>query len=326
MIMSRMTILLSILLPIAALAYMTAPHDDGLVKLEDDPFIYVLGIAQDAGYPQAACRRGCCVAARRHDTLRRHVVCIAIVDPKTHQRWIIDATPDFREQLHMLDDVAPPEQSNIAQAGLDGILLTHAHMGHYTGLMQLGREVMGSKNTPVYVMPRMRGFLESNGPWDQLVELQNIELRDLQAGEPTKLNQCITITPLLVPHRDEYSETVGYRIEGPNRSILYIPDIDKWDRWDRRIEDEIAKVDIAYLDGTFFRNGEIAGRDMSQIPHPFIEESMRRFESLSEDERAKIRFIHLNHTNPALQAGSDAQAEIERAGFGVAAETQREPI
>lgn len=323
-----MRTLLAILLHIIALAFITTPLDNDRVRdmQDDDPFIYILGIAQDAGYPQAACRRACCLAAHQDETLRRHVACLAIVDPESNQRWIIDATPDFREQLHMLDEVAPPEKSNIAQPGLDGILLTHAHMGHYTGLLQLGREVIGSKLTPVYVMPRMREFLQTNGPWDQLVELKNIELRDLQAGEPTHLNERITITPLLVPHRDEYSETVGYRIEGPNRAILYIPDIDKWNRWERSIEEEIARVDIAYLDGTFYRNGEIVGRDMAQIPHPFIEESMTRFESLPESERAKIRFIHLNHTNPALLEGSDAHTEIEHAGFGVAAEGDREPI
>jgi pyrroloquinoline quinone biosynthesis protein B len=278
------------------------------------PYVVVLGIAQDGGYPQAGCRRDCCAAAWQDASLRRGVSCLGIVDPATGARWLVDATPDFPDQLRALDELAPSP----AVPGLAGILLTHAHVGHYTGLMYLGREVIGARRVPVYAMPRMREFLSSNAPWDQLVRLENIELRPLAADEPVTLGERVTVTPMLVPHRDEYSETVGSRIEGPSHSVLYISDIDKWERWDRSIEKLIAEVDVAYLDGTFFDEGEIPGRSMAEVPHPFIEESMRRFGSLPAAERAKIRFIHLNHTNPALRADSPARRQIERAGFRVA--------
>jgi pyrroloquinoline quinone biosynthesis protein B len=278
------------------------------------PYVVVLGIAQDGGYPQAGCRRDCCARAWRDASLRRGVACLGIVDPATGERWLLDATPDFREQLRALDELAP----TTSVPGLAGILLTHAHVGHYTGLMHLGREVLGAYKVPVYAMPRMRAFLSHNGPWDQLVRLENIELRALSADEPVALNARLTATPFLVPHRDEYSETVAFRIQGPQRSVLYISDIDKWERWDRPIEKLIAEVDVAYLDGTFFAEDEIPGRSMAEVPHPFIQESMQRFAALAPAERAKIRFIHLNHTNPALQADSPARREIERAGFHVA--------
>ncbi len=279
-----------------------------------DPYLVVLGVAQDGGYPQAGCERECCAQAWRDSSLCRGVSCIGVVDPTTGERWLLDATPDFPQQLRSLDELAPPTSA----PGLAGILLTHAHIGHYTGFMHLGREAIGARKVPVYAMPRMREFLSSNGPWDQLVRLGNIELRTLRADEPVALNQRLTATPVPVPHRDEYSETVGFRIEGPSHSVLYIPDIDKWKRWNRPIERLIAEVDAAYLDGTFFAEGEIPGRSMAEVPHPFIEESMRRFEALPPTERAKIRFIHLNHTNPALQPNSTARRQIERAGFRVA--------
>jgi pyrroloquinoline quinone biosynthesis protein B len=286
----------------------------------ETPFVIVLGVAQDAGYPQAACRRDGCALAWADPTRARLVSCLAIVDPVTGQRWLIDATPDFREQLHRLDAIAPPtDPGNITQPALTGILLTHAHIGHYTGLMDLGREVIGAADVPVYAMPRMRTFLETNAPWSQLVSQRNIILVDLQADTPIALNDRITVTPILVPHRDEYSETVGFRIEGPQRSVLYIPDIDKWDRWDRTIEDEIHSADIAYIDGTFYRNGEIPGRDMSQIPHPFIEETMTRLSTLDPDDRKKVHFIHFNHTNPILWSES-ARAAVRAAGFNIASE------
>lgn len=291
--------------------------------MNDGPYIVVLGIAQDAGYPQSACRRACCTSAWRDPGRARHVSCLAIVDPASGKRWMIDATPNFREQLHMLDAVAPPvDPSNISQPGLNGIFLTHAHIGHYTGLQDLGREVIGASGVPLYVMPRMKRFLESNGPWNQLVEMQNIVLHDLRDDVPVALNGHLSITPLLVPHRDEFSETVGYRIDGPERSVLYIPDIDKWGLWSRSIEEEIGKVDVAFLDGTFYRNGEIPGRDMSQIPHPFIEETMTLLAALAPSERQKVQFIHLNHTNPVLWS-DDAKAEIRAAGFELAQEGAR---
>lgn len=279
----------------------------------DTPFLVVLGNAQDGGYPQAGTPPG----AAWDPALRRFASSLAIVDPVSGERWILDATPDFRDQLHLLDQVAPAA----TVPGVDGIFLTHAHVGHYTGLIHLGREIIGARGVPVHAMPRMVAFLSTQGPWDQLVRLENIELRPLADGVPVRLNERITVTPFLVPHRDEYSETVGFRIEGPTQSALYLPDIDKWERWDAegtRIEDVLAGVDVAYLDGTFFADGEIPDRAMSEIPHPFVMETLARFADAPASVRARIRFIHLNRTNPALHPGSEARERIEAAGFRVA--------
>ncbi|MHC4413933.1 MAG: MBL fold metallo-hydrolase [Planctomycetota bacterium] len=284
-----------------------------------DPYVVVLGIAQDGGAPQAGCRRACCADRGGGEPKHRYVSCLGVVDPATSQRWIIDATPDFKEQLRMLDELGPGS----GPPGPSGILLTHAHIGHYTGLVHLGREAMGAEGVPVYVMPRMGTFLESNGPWDQLVELGNITLHPMRGGVPVRLNARITVTPLPVPHRDEYSETVGFRIDGPSRSALFIPDIDKWERWDRRVEDLIAEVGVAYLDGTFYTADEVPNRDLSEIPHPLVTESMERFGRLPAPQRARVRFIHLNHTNPALRPAGAARQAIEAAGFGVAEEGER---
>ena len=126
----------------------------------------------------------------------------------------------------------------------------------------------------------------------------------------------------MVPHRDEYSETVGFRIRGPSRTIIYLPDIDKWERWELAIEDLMADADVAYLDGTFFAAEELPGRDMSEIPHPFIVESISRFKSLPAKERNKVRFIHANHTNP-IDPKSDASAAVTAAGHHVAKQGER---
>lgn len=278
-----------------------------------DPFVLVLGIAQDAGYPQAGCRKACCLPVWAGERPGAHVACLALVDPATGQAWMFDATPDFREQLHSLQQYGQ----------LSGIFLTHAHIGHYTGLMHLGREAMGARLEPVFAMPRMKTFLETNGPWSQLVSLENVSLRPLTADSAIVLNERLRVTPFQVPHRDEYSETVGFRIEGPSSSLLFIPDIDKWQQWGRDIRQLIGQVDYALLDGTFFANGEIPGRDMSEIPHPFIEESLALFSGLPETERAKVHFIHFNHTNPVLDRQSTTRERVEEAGCELAEEGMR---
>jgi pyrroloquinoline quinone biosynthesis protein B len=275
------------------------------------PYALVLGRAQDGGYPQAGCNRADCIAAWRNPKLRQRVASLAIVDPQSHQRWIIDATPDFPSQLASLDETAPR-----GTALLDGILLTHAHIGHYLGLAHLGREVLGAHAIKVYAMPRMREFLRHNGPWDQLVTLHNIELVPIEDGVPIALNERITVTPLRVPHRDEYSETVGFIVRGPSRSILWLPDIDKWEKWTTPLESVLAQVDVAYLDGTFYEASELPGRDLREIPHPLMTETLARL--ANSPLRAKVRFIHLNQSNPLLREprrGVAVARDGERSGL-----------
>ncbi len=302
--MNLLPVLLLGLLPVATIAQET--------------FIQVLGVAQDAGYPQTNCYQPHCMRAWEDRDKRRMASSIAVIDETNKTKYLFDATPDMREQLYELHRIAPD-----GKFSLDGVFLTHAHMGHYTGLMHFGREATGTSEVPVYAMPRMYDYLSANGPWSQLVQLQNIEMSRLADGEPVEVSPNVTVTPVLVPHRDEYSETVGYRIEGPNKSAIFIPDIDKWERWSTDIRDVVKSVDYALLDATFFRDGELGGRDMSEIKHPFVSESMDLFDSLTEDEKARVIFIHMNHTNPLLIEGSPERAEVERRGFRYAKEGMR---
>jgi len=187
--------------------------------------------------------------------------------------------------------------------------------------MHFGREVMGTDNLPVFAMPKMKTFLEENGPWSQLVDLENINIKALKSDSTFSLNERLKIKPFLVPHRDEFSETVGYEITINNKSLIFIPDIDKWERWEMDIRQLIQKADYAFLDATFYKNGELK-RDMSEIPHPFVQESIDLFSTLSDTDKQKVHFIHFNHTNPLLIEGSAAQKEVLGKGFNLAREGQ----
>lgn len=290
----------------------------GAAAQADDTYLQILGVAQDAGYPQANCFAPHCMRAWEDRERRRMTSSIAIVDAPSRKKYLFDATPDIREQLYELQIAAPDHEFT-----LDGVFLTHAHIGHYTGLMHFGHEASSSQRLPVYAMPRMVKFLSTNGPWDQLVRFDNIRLEALADGATVTLGKELRVTPFLVPHRDEYSETVGYRIDGPNKSAVFIPDIDKWDRWKTNIRDVIRSVDYALLDATFFADGELPGRDMSGILHPFVAESMALLEDLTDEEKYRVIFIHMNHTNPLLIDGSPEQAEVEKRGFRFAREGLR---
>lgn len=280
-----------------------------LAKVE----LLVLGIAQDAGYPQISCRKECCQKFYSNKVKGEQPTSLALIDRESHKIWIFEASPSFREQWRLAQDFSAYLDKDVP----DGIFLSHAHIGHYTGLMQLGHEALGAKDVQVFAMPRMKEFLSNNGPWDQLLSHKNINIQPIDTGTNIRLSKNCSVEAIKVPHRDEYSETVGFRIFGPSKSVLFIPDIDKWEKWEKDISNEISKVDFALLDGTFFGDGELAGRDMSLVPHPFISESMTLFSGLSSDEKSKIHFIHFNHSNPMLWSKDHRNSVLEN-GFRLA--------
>ncbi|TMU57390.1 MBL fold metallo-hydrolase [Flagellimonas algicola] len=282
-------------------------------EIQSPVSLIVLGTVQDGGSPHIGCKRDCCAELFQNPDPERKVVSLGLVDHENQKTYLFEATPDMSTQLKVLK----------TYAGLDaetptGIFLTHAHIGHYTGLMYLGREALGAKQVPIYAMPKMKAFLENNGPWNQLVALGNIGLEEMIDKRSVELTSHLTVIPFTVPHRDEFSETVGFKIIGPTKSVLFIPDIDKWKKWDESITEQIRNVDLAFLDASFFDSKEINNRDIAEIPHPFVIESMELFASLPASEKEKIHFIHFNHTNPLLDESSEASQSVRDAGYKVA--------
>ena len=287
---------------------------------DHEQYLTVLGVAQDAGYPQLSCNKTCCQRYYEGKESKKLITSLGLIDRVHSKKYLFEATPDIVEQTQIL-------RSGHLDNGktIDGVFLTHAHIGHYTGLMYFGREALGSKGIPVYVLPKMKLFLEQNGPWNQLIDLGNIIPKTIGKDSTIALHNSLIIKPFLVPHRDEYSETVGYKIEGKNRSALFIPDINKWEVWEKDIVEEVKKVDYAFLDATFFQEHEIS-RPISEIPHPFIQETVELFRNESIETRSKIYFIHFNHTNPALRDQHSLKDEITKMGFNFASQGMNFPL
>lgn len=274
------------------------------------PYLFVLGVGQDGGAPQAGCFSLKCVSEWKTNQ-RVFPTSLALIDP-VGKKYLFEATPNLPEQMIILEKEAPSNQFL-----LDGVFITHAHIGHYAGLIFFGREVMGSKGIPLYLMPEMENFIRSNGPWSQLVKLRNVEIKQLKVNKPIELSN-VAITPFLVPHRDEFSETVGFSIRGPNRKAIFIPDINKWSEWDQSLIEVVKDSNYVLIDATFYKDGELPGRDMSKIPHPFVTESMSLLSKLPYRERGKVWFIHMNHTNPLLNVDSEESKFVKNKGFNIA--------
>ncbi|MBK9271531.1 MAG: pyrroloquinoline quinone biosynthesis protein PqqB [Saprospiraceae bacterium] len=286
---------------------------DYILKDSLQPYILVLGIAQDAGYPQIGCQRSCCIDSWRQACTQTWVSSIAVVDPAVNKWWLIDATPDLKQQLHEFNKLTEGKFPYLP----DMIFLTHAHTGHYIGLLQFGREAMNTKDLIIVAMPRMLELLKTQAPWSQLTLLKNIDLRNMTLTKKYTLSDRVSILPLEVPHRDEFSETVGFKVTCGAKNYLFIPDIDKWNKWEMNVVEEVKKIDFAFLDGTFYDESELAFRKIGEVPHPTVRETMALFAAEPDSVKNKIHFIHLNHTNPLIWS-DERKEEIEKKGYHTA--------
>ncbi len=291
-----------------------------------EPFVRVLGTAQDGGLPHVACSGPRCVRARREPAFARRTAALAVVLPGVDRVLLIDAGPDLPEHLEALADVRTPAGGGVDRAPVDGVLLTHAHLGHLAGLAFFGYEAVSTRELPVRATPALAAVLRANYPWSLMLERGNLALVESPPGRPFGLGDGVTATPLRVPHRDEVGDTVAWRIEGPpepatgerGRALLYVPDTDGWESWEPPLEERLAEVDVALLDGTFYSLDELPGRDVASIGHPLIARTVERLRSRVATGGARVLFTHLNHSNPAVDPRSDAARAIREAGMGVA--------
>ena len=267
--------------------------------------ILVLGSAQDAGVPQIGCDCSNCLSARKNPKQKLFGPSIAILDKEKQYCYLIDATPDIRDQLELVKSILPKVKTQ-EKIPISGIFLTHAHFGHVSGLWMLGKECIDAQDITVFCSSKMSDFLVNNHPFSHLLN-RNLDLFCMKKNHKYPIED-FWITSFPVPHRDEYADTVGYIIER-NKKLLYLPDLDYW-------TDDLIKlvesVDIALIDGTFYSKDELPGRN--DVPHPPIKDTITLLDPL----KTEIYFTHFNHTNLILSEKGNERKEILRKGFKLA--------
>ena len=281
---------------------------------------------QDAGLPHAGCTCARCTAAFDDPARGLYAACLGIVDKRRNTElhgggteghrekarvYLIDATPDITFQLNLLAGALgshPPRANRLRQP--DGIFLTHAHMGHIGGLPQLSKEAMFVNRLPIYATPALCQLIQETRLWSPLVA--ELEFRPMPGGATVDLGDGLVVTAVPVPHRDEWGVgTVAFHIQGPNKSLLYLPDIDAWEQWPAA-EATLRSVDIALVDASFYSADELGGRP--PVAHPLVTDTLTRFAHLAN----RLMLTHLNHTNPVLDRGSAAETAVRQAGFRIA--------
>lgn len=278
------------------------------------PYAMVLGCAQDGSVPHLNCACSTCEAARE-DYSRGHLApCLALVTG-SGRVFLIDATPDLSRQADLMRrhhlDVERPH------LGFSGILLTHAHVGHYLGLAQLGREIAHANHLPLYGSELMGAFLKENKPFSYLFEREESVWTTLVPGSPLVLDD-LTVSGFTVPHRNEDGDTLGFHIRGPNADVVYLPDHDEY--VDATL-DVLNGAGTILIDGSFWDSNEVGGIAGRRVPHPPIVESLKVLENLAD----RTVFTHFNHTNPVL-IDSPQRRRVLGAGFRLAHEGWTTPL
>ncbi len=226
---------------------------------------------------------------------------------------LLDASPDIRLQSQALlgSDVYPTDRDTF----LDGVFVTHAHMGHYAGLLHFGNEAASADHLPLFGTERFLSYIEDNEPWAALTRSGHLDPIPID-GMSAAIDSGLSIAAIAVPHRDEYSDTVALSVSVDGQPwMLYLPDIDDWSSWDDA-EEEIASHEIALLDATFSSVDELPGRDVAQIRHPLVPDTLERFSHLTAD--TQIVLTHINHSNPLGNPAAGITQQTTAAGFTVA--------
>ena len=264
------------------------------------PFqLVVLGSGQDGGTPQLG---------QSVTSVSRTASSIAVIGED--RCLLFDVSPDVRLQTAALS-----WSSTAIRRPFDAIFITHAHMGHYAGLVHFGRESIDADRIPVHASASVLGFLTSNEPWSSLFHNGNLVAEPMV--DAVAFGR-LTVARIPVPHRSEFSDASAFSIlVDDDPWALYLPDIDSWDEWPQA-EDVIGRHSVAVVDATFGEPDELPGRDLTEIPHPLVRHTVDRFGHLTED--STVVLSHINHSNALNDDASDLRRQVLDAGFLVASD------
>ena len=197
-------------------------------------------------------------------------------------------------------------------------MLTHAHLGHIEGIGQFGKEAMGCRNLTLVASESVALILQEK-------KLMNPFVRaDFGSQNLPKFQQGGVVFDFIpVPHRDDTSDTHAILISGENKRVLFLPDHDDWEQTLKSVgytnpNEWFQSLGATHvlLDATFWNGEELSGRDMKDVPHPTVEDSLARLQE-GGIGGPEIILIHLNHTNPLNNPNSHQSRMVEDAGHSI---------
>ena len=277
------------------------------------PTLTILGTAQDGGVPQAGCGCSNCNAAFENPERVRFPVSLGVMDNQGGMH-LIEATRALPEQLKIWADACrydSPIRPN-------SVLLTHAHLGHIEGIGQFGKEAMGCRNLTLVASESVASILQEKKLMTPFV------IADFGSQNLPKFQQGGVVFDFIpVPHRDDTSDTHAILISGENKRVLFLPDLDDWEQTLKSVgytnpNEWFQSLGATHvlLDATFWNGEELSGRDMKDVPHPTVENSLVRLQE-GGIGGPEIILIHLNHTNPLNNPNSHQSRMVEDAGHSI---------
>lgn len=288
-------------------------------------FVRVLGSAAGGGLPQWNCGCANCVRARAGDAAVPPRAQPSIALSADGARWsLVNATPDVREQLARAPALHP--RPGTRDVPLDAIVLTNADLDHAMGLLVL-RESLPYR---IVSTPWVRRALLRHNAVFRLLEPAWSEAK---LDEPFLLDRGDALEARLFPvpgkvpgwlgglEKNDAEATVGLRVTDrrSGRRLVYAPGVQ---RLDEGTLAELAAAELRFVDGTFHgehellaaRPGAPSATEMGHVPVAGEAGSLRRLAGLP----GRSFYIHLNNTNPLLDAGSNEREAVSRAGVEVA--------
>jgi pyrroloquinoline quinone biosynthesis protein B len=287
--------------------------------------IHVLGSSAGGGLPQWNCGGTYSMRARRRDPDCPPRSQPSIAVSADGERWsIVNASPDIRDQLARFPGLYPREGTR--DIPLDTVTLTNCDLDHSMGLLVL-RESLPYR---IVTTPWVRSaVLDNNAAWRLLEPAWGVARIDQEFALDREEVLVARFFPVpgkvpgylegLVSNHPE--ATVGLRITDTRtgRRLVYAAGIKALD--DATLA-ELAAADLRFVDGTFWtarelldlRPGAPDAHAMGHLPIGGPDGSLVRMSRLP----GRSIYIHINNTNPILDARSDEARAVREAGVEIA--------
>jgi pyrroloquinoline quinone biosynthesis protein B len=274
--------------------------------------VRVLGSAAGGGFPQWNCHCGTCEAARVGLRARPRTQSSLALRGDEGPWFLVNASPDARQQLETL---TPDHVDGVRAPPVAGVLLTDAEIDHTAGLLLL-RE----SGAPVRVFAAAAVQQALSDTIVRMLErFCGVEWRTLEPGRALPIDGSSLVVERFETGDDEASGLV-VRDSASGGVLTYAPALAALDDG---VLARFAASDVVLVDGTFWRDDELAllgisqrsAHDMGHVP---LSGPGGTLEALAGLQRPRTVLVHINNTNPILLEDSPERDAVVRAGVEVA--------